>query len=264
VTEVNDDAPDAGRPTPGPVRAPAPQPAGAPGAAPTPAAGGAAPWPGQGGSAAPPPAAGQGTPPPGYPPYYGPPPQYGPPGWRPQPVPLSPDGRPLADFGSRLLAYFIDVAILTAITMVVSLPFLLWFIFKWTSEMAELSDPYSGTDPFAASDRMVGEFFVPFLLMELGLFVFLLVAYYIYSVEMMFRSGQTLGKKLIKVRVVPLEPGATLTRGMAAKRYLIEFVGGMFVPFFSYLDGFWQLWDKPYQQTLHDKVAKTVVVKVAP
>jgi uncharacterized RDD family membrane protein YckC len=50
---------------------------------------------------------------------------------------------------------------------------------------------------------------------------------------------------------------------MAAKRYLVENVGGTLVPFLFYLDGLWQLWDKPYQQTLHDKFAQTVVVKVA-
>ncbi|MEV4635896.1 RDD family protein [Actinoplanes sp. NPDC049548] len=200
-------------------------------------------------------------PPPGYPPYYGPPPQYGPPGWPAQPVPLSPDGRPLADFGSRFLAYLIDIAILTAVSMVVFVPVMLWFTFRMF-DMAALTDPYA--DPVAVQEQMFRDFVVPFLLMELGLVVFLLIAYYIYYVEMMFRTGQTLGKKLIKVRVVPIEPGATLTRGMAAKRYLIEFVGGVLVPFFSYLDGLWQLWDKPYQQTLHDKVAKTVVVKVAP
>ncbi len=54
-----------------------------------------------------------------------------------------------------------------------------------------------------------------------------------------------------------------LTRGMAAKRYLVENVAGMLVPFLVYLDGLWQLWDKPYQQTLHDKFARTVVVKVS-
>ena len=43
---------------------------------------------------------------------------------------------------------------------------------------------------------------------------------------MMYRRGQTLGKKLMKLQVVPLDPAATLTRGMAAKRYLVEFVGG--------------------------------------
>jgi hypothetical protein len=51
---------------------------------------------------------------------------------------------------------------------------------------------------------------------------------------------------------------------MAAKRYLVQHVAGTFVPFFSYIDGFWQLWDKPYLQTLHDKAAQTVVVKVLP
>jgi hypothetical protein len=34
------------------------------------------------------------------------------------------------------------------------------------------------------------------------------------------------------------------------------------VPFLSYLDGLWQLWDKPYLQCLHYKFAQTVVVKV--
>ena len=33
-------------------------------------------------------------------------------------------------------------------------------------------------------------------------------------------------------------------------------------PFLGYLDGFWQLWDKPYRQCLHDKWPRTVVVKV--
>jgi uncharacterized RDD family membrane protein YckC len=244
VTEANDDAPAAGRPDPGPARAPAPQPAGGPGAPP----------------AGPPP--GYAGPPPGYPPYYGPPqqygpPPYGPPGWRPQPVPLSPDGRPLADFGTRLLAYLIDGALLTAVAMVLFAPVFIWL---FTSVLPDMTPQ----ETFAPETPDFGGVFVKFLLAELGLVLFLLVAYYVYYVEMMFRTGQTLGKKLIKVRVIPIAPGATLTRSMAAKRYLIEFVGGMVVPFFTYVDGLWQLWDKPYQQTLHDKVAGTVVIKVAP
>ena len=42
---------------------------------------------------------------------------------------------------------------------------------------------------------------------------------------------------------------------MLAKRFLVQDVAGSFVPFFSWLDGLWQLWDKPYQQCLHDKFA---------
>jgi uncharacterized RDD family membrane protein YckC len=170
-------------------------------------------------------------------------------------VPLAPDGRPLADFGSRLLAHLIDGAILTGVAMVIFVPIMVLAVFVLLPRM---SGPATGPDPVFA------ELFLPFLLIELGLLLLLLAGYYIYFVEMMHRGGQTVGKKAMKLRVVPLEPGAVLTRGMAAKRYLVEFPAGIFVPFFSYVDGLWQLWDKPYQQTLHDKFAKTVVIKVAP
>ncbi|PRY28842.1 RDD family protein [Pseudosporangium ferrugineum] len=177
-------------------------------------------------------------------------------------MPVAPDGRPLADFGTRLLAYLIDSAILGAAGMLLFLPVIAWLVIDRFPDPVAMSDPYAPGVSF--SDGAFGDFFVTLLLVEAGFFVFLLAAYYVYYVEMMFRTGQTLGKKLIKVKVVPFEPGATLTRGMAAKRYLVEFVGGLFVPFLSYLDGLWQLWDKPYQQTLHDKAARTVVIKVAP
>jgi len=235
VTHADDDAAAvAGPPTSGPVRAPAPPQAGGPPVYPQPTPYGPAPGP---------------------PPYYGPPQPYG---WRPPPVPVAPDGRPLADFGTRLLSYLIDAAILGGIAFILFMPvFLLVFL-------RLMPDPASVYEPAAPPEDVFVDFVLPLLLVELGFFLVLLAGYYVYFVEMMYRSGQTVGKKLMKIRVIPLEPGATLTRGMAAQRYLIQFVVAMIVPFFSYLDGFWQLWDKPYQQTLHDKVAKTVVVKVAP
>jgi uncharacterized RDD family membrane protein YckC len=232
VTQANDDAAAAGvPPTGGPPRAPVPPQAGGPPAY-------AQPHPyGPGPSYGPGP--------------YGPPQQYG---WRPPPMPLAPDGRPLADFGTRLLAHLIDGAILSAIALVVFLP-VAFLVFR--AFIPDFADP-------PAEDASGMGFLVPLLLLELGFILAVLAGYYIYFVEMMFRTGQTTGKKLMKIRVIPIEPGATLTRGMAAKRYLIEFPTAMVVPFFVYLDGLWQLWDKPYQQTLHDKVAKTVVIKVAP
>ncbi|WP_249999628.1 RDD family protein [Actinoplanes sp. M2I2] len=187
-------------------------------------------------------------PPPGYPaaPAYLPPP--------PPPVPVSPAGVPLADFAQRLLAYMIDGALLSAVGFAVALPvFVVVFL-----RLPDV-DPYA-TEPFGDLDG----FFLPLLLAEAGLFLLLLLIYYLYVVEFMHRTGQTLGKKAMKIRVVPLDPGRTLTRGMAARRYLVEYVGGLLVPFFSFVDGLWQLRDKPYQQTLHDKVARTVVVKVSP
>ncbi|GGQ43152.1 RDD family protein [Couchioplanes caeruleus subsp. azureus] len=180
-------------------------------------------------------------------------------------MPLGPDGRPLADFGTRLLAYMIDAAIVGAVATILFLPPMMWLVVRGMSDIAARSDPGEpGTPVVVPPEQVFSEFFVPFLLLELGMFVFLLVGYYVYYVEMMFRSGRTLGKKLMKLQVVPLSPGATLTRGMATRRYLVECVAGSFVPFLGLLDGLWQLWDKPYQQTLHDKAAKTIVIKVAP
>jgi uncharacterized RDD family membrane protein YckC len=173
-------------------------------------------------------------------------------------VPLAPDGRPLADFGTRLLSHLIDTSILTGIALVVFLPVVFVAFFRLTN----FTDYADGR--VVTGDEIVADFFVPLLLIELVLFALLLMGYYFYFVEMMYRSGQTVGKKLMKIQVVALEPGAVLTRGRAARRYLVEFLLGGVVPLFTYVDGLWQLWDKPYQQTLHDKAAKTVVIKVAP
>jgi uncharacterized RDD family membrane protein YckC len=117
-------------------------------------------------------------------------------------------------------------------------------------------------DGTLAEPDFFGDFFLPFLVMELGVLVVSFALAYVYYVEMMFRTGQTLGKKTMKIKTVPLDPAATLNRAMAAKRFLVQFVANGFVPGLSYLDGLWQLWDKPYQQCLHDKFARTVVVKV--
>ena len=48
--------------------------------------------------------------------------------------------------------------------------------------------------------------------------VFSLVLNYVYEVEMMFRTGQTVGKRIMKIRVIPVDPAQTLTRGDAARR----------------------------------------------
>ena len=128
---------------------------------------------------------------------------------------------------------------------------------------ADVTGKWDGTIKSTRSDGTESEDTV---LMILGLEAVLLVAVwvitYLYQVEFMRRGGQTLGKKAMKLKVVPLNPAAVLTRRMCLLRYLVQFLAGGFVPFFSWVDGLWQLWDKPFQQCLHDKAAQTVVVRV--
>jgi uncharacterized RDD family membrane protein YckC len=85
---------------------------------------------------------------------------------------------------------------------------------------------------------------------------------YLYYVEYsLHQGGQTVGKRLAKIRVVPLNPVESLTRRHLALRYLSRY-GMSLVSVLGLLDGLWQLWDKPYRQCLHDKAAKTVVVRL--
>lgn len=191
----------------------------------------------------------------GAPPGYQGPYQYPP----PYQAPVAPNGQPLPEFTQRLLAYILDALIVTGVAMVFLIPlYIVWIVafFDWANDLGQ-----PGTAPPEPTD-MFTEFLLPIIGVAVAALVITMAITYVYHVEMMFRSGQTVGKRVMKLRVVPLDPTKQLTRADAAKRFLIEWGGGSFIPAFSYLDGLWQLWDKPYRQCLHDKWPKTVVVRI--
>lgn len=224
----------------------------------------------QGGYTPPPPhaqAAPQGgytPPPPGYPPqWHGAAQQH--PGWRPPPPALAPNGQPLASFLDRFLAYLIDTLIYTGVSLIWSIPFMIYWFSTMFTTMNDWSRTYDPTDP--ASQPPVGQMMVD---LYLPMFAYIAASYllgmiftFLYFGEYQYRQGgQTVGKRVMKIRVIPAAPDATLDRGHTTKRWGIQFVAAALVPFGNLLDGLWQLWDKPLQQCLHDKVAATVVVKV--
>ncbi|MGI5524295.1 RDD family protein [Micromonospora sp. CA-259024] len=219
------------------------------------------------------PATGGVAPPGPHPQGYAAPPQYAPPGYAPPhwypgpprpvapPPTLSPSGQPLASFSDRLLAWLIDTALASAVSMVLFMPVFLVLWWRMVTEMSRTNPDGTLVQPDPGAFFI--NFFLPILLLQLGLLVLMLGLYWLYHVEYLKRGGQTLGKKVMKLRVVPLDPTQALNRRMAGRRYLVQFLAGSLVPGFNYLDGFWQLWDKPWQQCLHDKFAGTVVVKVS-
>ncbi|GAA0421483.1 RDD family protein [Acrocarpospora corrugata] len=109
-----------------------------------------------------------------------------------------------------------------------------------------------------------------------GMLISAIVTFLLYAAYEFFlvsRDGQTIGKKVMKIRVVKL--GGSVHGGLdtetLAKRIgvlwgpqLLAFnvflnaLGGLF----SLVNVLWPLWDKPLQQAIHDKVAGTVVVKL--
>ena len=68
-------------------------------------------------------------------------------------------------------------------------------------------------------------------------------------------SGQTVGKKLLNIRVIDFNGGGPIGPGRALLRYVGRIISA--IP--CGLGYFWMLWDAN-KQTWHDKIAATVVV----
>ena len=86
-----------------------------------------------------------------------------------------------------------------------------------------------------------------------GVQLILGIAYYVYFHGS--PSGQTIGKKVLGIRVVGANDGASIGYGSAAIRY----VGSILSAIPCGLGYLWMLWDDN-KQTWHDKIASTVVV----
>ncbi|WP_425246638.1 RDD family protein [Streptomyces sp. NEAU-NA10] len=194
---------------------------------------------GQGGQ--PPPYGGQGgqgwEPPPsgGQPPPYGGGPYGGEPfgGYPVDPLAGMP---PLADSGKRTLARIIDLVMVGVVV---------WLL-TWAFRVNEYG---------MGGERVeVGK--------SLAQSVVAAVLYVAYDTVMIARTGQTLGKKWLGMRVANLDNGSTPSWQASLVRALV-----LWLPFafccaclWTAICGGWSFFDKPYKQGLHDKAAKTVVV----
>ncbi|MYW66093.1 RDD family protein [Streptomyces sp. SID8379] len=143
---------------------------------------------------------------------------------------------PLAESGKRVLARLIDMVLIGIIVGLLS------WAFGITGFDTDTDDINAGKQ--AASSLLTA------------------VLYIAYDVILTARTGQTLGKKLMKLRVANLDNGATPSTQTNLVRALV-----LWVPFafccaciWTAICGGWSFFDKPYKQGLHDKAAKTVVV----
>ncbi|MFD9075595.1 RDD family protein, partial [Streptomyces lasiicapitis] len=145
---------------------------------------------------------------------------------------------PLADSGKRVLARIIDMLLVGVVV------WLLTLLFR-TNEY--------DLDP----DKIeAGKSFGQGLLAA--------VLYMAYDSYLISKTGQTLGKKWLGLRVANLNDGANPTLQTALVRAAV-----LWLPFafccacvWTAICGGWSFFDKPYKQGLHDKAAKTVVVTV--
>ncbi|GIF77096.1 hypothetical protein Asi02nite_66140 [Asanoa siamensis] len=147
------------------------------------------------------------------------------------------------------MAYLIDSLLLGLVSLILACPIMIFTLILPAARANEV-------------ERFDPGVIVSFLVGYAAIFVLQFGLAYLYLVEYQLRTGQTVGKRTMSLRVLPVRPDRPLDRAMLVRRWLVQFVAGGFVPFFAWVDGLWQLWDQPLQQTLHDKAAETLVAKV--
>jgi uncharacterized RDD family membrane protein YckC len=179
--------------------------------------------------------------PPPYQGAYGQAPQADPPGYPGGPGGYTDPAQGLAGRGARLVAAIIDWLLLGVLTGLLSLPFVDWNE-RRSLDTGEMDWQYKGQ--LAASLIGIALAFLYFWLMHA-------------------KSGQTIGKKLLRIRVVRTHDRAAITSGQAAGRSAFYTIVGGISGCIGLINALWCLWDDR-RQCLHDKVAKTVVAKVHP
>lgn len=155
------------------------------------------------------------------------------------------EGQPLAEWWKRLVAAIID-------GLIISIPaYILMGVFSFGMKATPEFDPATGAIVGAGMiASMIGT----------GLVLFLLgIAYYVYFHG---STGQTLGKKAMKIKVVDEATGAVIGYGRAFLRWAVALGLTMLCYIPGIIDGLWPLFDKK-RQSFHDKAVKSVVIDLA-
>jgi uncharacterized RDD family membrane protein YckC len=177
--------------------------------------------------------------------------------------PPRPHGLPLAAGGARLLARLIDIFVVLLLNVLVNG----WFVYEYVREISpfvrEISDRWmegnTSTSGVAVSERAA----------NLQIVIVLLAAalWFAYEVPSVANTGQTIGKRLLGIRVVRLDTPQRLGFGRSFRRWntmglptLLWCCGIGFV--LQFVDALFVAIDRPLHQALHDKSALTVVVHV--
>jgi uncharacterized RDD family membrane protein YckC len=148
---------------------------------------------------------------------------------------------PLAPWGARVGASLLDG--------LMTLPFsIIAVIVLSATTSSGTTDPDTGV---TVGGGPSGAGVAVALLFYVGAFVFQL-----YQLYRQGTTGQTLGKKIVGIRVIREADGQYTGFGMAFVRYLAHFVDAIA----CYIGFLWPLWDDK-KQTFADKMCSTVVVR---
>ncbi len=177
----------------------------------------------------------------------------------------TPDGQQLASWWSRAGAALIDTLVIVPIVVMLALPWVRQIFSAYADLMSEAMRAAEAGDVGPDPAAMMTDLAVPLLIFTLiGLAV-----NFVYHVGFLKWKAATPGKLVVGLRVRLRETPGPLSWGTVLLRWLGQFGYGLlgFIPvlgsilgIYPLVDSLWPLWDAK-KQALHDKVAKTNVVR---
>ncbi|WP_460845882.1 RDD family protein [Phytohabitans suffuscus] len=249
-------------PSPGPAPAPPQSPA-APTSPPPPQNGAFPPVGAPGGQPWPPMAPPPGMRPPQGHPY--PPHPYPPHAHRPPAPPPRPHGLRIASLGRRVVARLIDIGLVLLLNVLVNG----WFIYRLFQEyepvIREWNRRVEAREPLLQNLPQPGG---QADALQVAIFIIGVALWFAYEVPSTANSGQTLGKRIMQIKVMPVESPNPMGFGRSLRRWnlmgLPTFLWSCFCVGFilQLVDCIFPFFDRPLYQALHDKSAQTVVVEV--
>jgi uncharacterized RDD family membrane protein YckC len=164
---------------------------------------------------------------------------------------------PVASWGQRAVAIIID----SLIEGLIATPFVLWIAGPAVQRFVDSVPEGSTTIPQASMDQLMKD--TAALSLQLTL-VSVLVTF-LYQVPQNAIWGRTVGKRVVGLRIRPFAHDGSIGWGTASLRWGAYTAGTLILRgLFPLIDYLWPLWDRPWRQTLHDKVARTLVVPYRP
>ena len=163
----------------------------------------------------------------------------------------------LASIPTRVLAKVIDLLLWLPAAAIPS------FFLKAEqfNELSEIQQKMQATDSPNQAVQLQQQLFtlIPMEAWQ-AMFIYILIMLGIQAF-MLAKSGQSIGKKLTKIKIVDAETGekVSLMRAFTLRSFIFIILNMLFMPIITIIDHIFALSEK--RQTLHDKLAKTKVVK---
>lgn len=186
-------------------------------------------------------------------------------GGAPAAVATTPDGERLAGWWQRVGAYVIDLLVMTPLVFLLAWPWMSDILSAYSELVGDAMTSTRSGGAMPDQAAVLGEIVVPVLMVTvIGVGV-----NFVYNVTFLKWRAATPGKMAVGLRVRLREIPGPLSWGTVLRRWLgqnwyglasgVPILGGV-ASLWPVVDLLWPLWDDK-NQALHDKVAKTNVVR---